>query len=131
MKTTPYIYVLLLLAQMAFAQAETEDSIIMCLLPTIKKAAFPNGEKALLQYLADNIVYPLSAKQNCIEGKILAEFIVAEDGCIENIKIKRGLSEDINAEVLRVLSEMPVWEPGCMMDELERQNFTLPIIFSL
>ena len=131
MKNLFYAFFLLCATQTAFAQAENNDTKIFCLMPMSTRAQFPGGEKALMQYLAENIVYPESATKNCIEGKVFTRFCIAEDGCVENIQIIRGLSDDINAEVIRVLSQMPVWEPGCINDKLERVNFSLPIHFSL
>jgi len=47
-----------------------------------------------------------------IEGTVLVSFIINKTGKIENIKIEKGLDQKCDEEVVRVLQEMPLWEPG-------------------
>ncbi|MBK7738957.1 MAG: TonB family protein [Saprospiraceae bacterium] len=52
---------------------------------------FGKGEKDLMDYLAKNIRYPQMAKENRIEGRVTAEFIVDKHGQVRDVKILRGL----------------------------------------
>jgi|WetSurMetagenome_2_1015567.scaffolds.fasta_scaffold01666_10 TonB family protein len=74
---------------------------------------FPGGDKAFIKYLKKNIVLPPDLKERGIEGRVYASFYVNEKGKVENVRIEESLCEDIDKEVLRVISEMPNWKWDC------------------
>lgn len=93
---------------------------------------FPGGEKGLTNFFSKNLVYPYSSKKEGIEGKVYVYFIIDTLGKITNSKIKKGLSSEINKEVLRVLTIMPDWIPGTCSDKKKiRLGLTLPIEFKI
>ncbi len=96
-------------------------------------AQFPQGEDAMLSFLAKTIQYPQYETENKIEGIVYASFSIEKDGSIENIKIERTVegSECFDEEVIRVLGLMPTWKPGEMNGTPIQSFFTLPISFSL
>lgn len=63
------------------------------------------------------------------EGRVIALFIIEKDGSITNIKIKKGLNEKADNEVIRVLNLMPDWNPGIHFGELVRVRMAIPINF--
>ena len=94
-------------------------------------AEFPGGERALIKWLKDNINYPESAKKNGIEGRVVVQFVVEEDGSIEQASIIKGVSQDLDREALRVVLKMPKWHPGKNDGISVRSYFNLPITFRL
>ncbi|MDE6410854.1 MAG: energy transducer TonB [Muribaculaceae bacterium] len=74
--------------------------------------AFPGGETALQTYITENLQYPASAKENGIEGVVSVTFTVKADGSIGNIKIKRMVDPDLEAEAIRLVKGMPKWTPS-------------------
>jgi TonB family protein len=90
---------------------------------------FPGGRDSLMSFLAKNIRYPEKAKKDHVEGKIIAQFIVNEEGKIEDINILRNLRQDCDAEVVRVLNSMPVWKAGLQDGKKARVYYTLPVNF--
>jgi len=96
-------------------------------MPTMhKRPEFPGGRDSLNIYLRKNIVYPESAKKDSIEGKVIVKFYVDTLGYITNISVKQSVRSDIDQEVIRVVSNMPKWNPGTL-----EVPFVLPITFSL
>jgi TonB family protein len=93
---------------------------------------FPGGEQQLLRYIAENVKYPESARQNGIEGKVYVGFVINKYGKVKNITIKRGVNEAIDSESIRVISNLPDWTPG-YNDEGEPVNvaMVIPINFKL
>jgi len=75
-------------------------------------AQFPGGDKALQNYFNSAIQYPIIAKQQGIEGKVIVSAIVDENGKLTNIEIVQGIGGGCEEEVIRVLSEMPSWKPA-------------------
>lgn len=92
---------------------------------------FPGGNSALMKFLADNIKYPVEAQEKGIEGRVITNFVVEEDGSLSDFQIVRGIDPLLDAEALRVLETMPNWKPGKQRGENVRVRFTLPVVFRL
>lgn len=96
-----------------------------------KQPQFPGGLQQFGQYLANNIKYPATDKESKTEGRVIAQFVVEEDGTLSDIKAVRGPSETLKAEAVRVLLKSPKWKPGVQNNQLVRVSYTVPIQFSL
>jgi|GEM_PF-3773470 len=95
-------------------------------------AQFPGGEDAMRRFVYSNLVYPDSALNNNISGRIMAQFTIEKDGTVSNAKIVRGFDKSCEDEVLRVISMMPEWEPFKLRGTPVRYTFSLfPIVFEL
>jgi protein TonB len=92
---------------------------------------FQGGQSALGQFLRDNIKYPASAIRDTIEGKVLVQFVVKNDGTLEAVRVLKGVRDDIDNEALRVVRMMPKWMPGKQNGKAVNVRFTLPVIFRL
>ena len=89
------------------------------------------GERSLMAYLSRNIQYPKSARDIELQGRAIISFVIGKDGSVENVEALRGLSRDIEAECIRVVSQMPKWEPGSQNGKPVRVKYTLPISLRL
>lgn len=92
---------------------------------------FPGGEEALYKYLAENIKYPVLAKEKGTQGRVYVTFVVEKDGSVTDAKVLRGVSEEVDAEALRVINAMPKWKPGMQQGVPVRVQYNIPIIFKL
>ena len=92
---------------------------------------FPGGDAALMQFLSKNIKYPKEAENAKQEGRVIANFVVEEDGSVSNVKVVHGVAPLLDAEALRVLGLMPRWEPGQQNGKPVRVKYTVPITFRL
>lgn len=95
---------------------------------------FPGGQAALFKHIGNEIKYPPMARENGIDGTVYVGFVVMENGSIQNVHIKRGLSgggAGCDAEAMRVVEGMPKWNPGKQRGKPVRVAFTLPIRFKL
>ncbi|MDZ7899899.1 MAG: TonB family protein [Arcicella sp.] len=99
-----------------------------CILPIEIFPEFKGGMKALQLFLKKNIKYPNGA--GCVRGKVYVEFIVEKNGKITHPTILKSLSEECDAEALRVVKLMPKWIPGRRFKS-SRFKFTLPIKFEI
>lgn len=75
-------------------------------------ATFPGGKDAEQAYFSTNMKYPQTAKDNGIEGIVTVMFTVKADGTVGNIKIKRMVDPDLEAEAIRLVKQMPKWTPA-------------------
>ena len=93
---------------------------------------FPGGGmSALMSYLKDNMRYPASAKEKGTQGRVTVQFVVDKDGSIKEPKLLRSVDKDMDAEALRLISNMPKWKPGRQKGQPVAVKYTVPVMFSL
>jgi periplasmic protein TonB len=95
------------------------------------RPSFPGGQKQFYKYMAKNIHYPASAVNSNTQGKVYLNFTIEKDGSIDNIKVVKGVSKDINAEAIRVLKSSPKWIPGTHHDKPIPFRYSIPMNFEL
>jgi protein TonB len=96
--------------------------------------AFVGGQDSMYAFISRNIHYPLHARENGIEGVVIAQFMVDTFGNIAEIKILRGIGGGCDEEVIRLLelmNEQHKWIPGMYEGAPVPVSFTLPITFRL
>ena len=92
---------------------------------------FPGGLGEAMKFLAKNIKYPVEAQQAKIEGRVIVRFVVGRDGSVSNVEVVRGVSPELDAEAVRVVSLMPKWIPGKQRGKAVAVKYTMPIMFRL
>ena len=92
---------------------------------------FPGGVVAMMKYLQENIKYPPEAAKNDIEGRVIVQFVIDETGQVGDIKVVRPVSEELDAEAVRVVKTFPKFEPGRQDGEAVSVFYTLPVMFKL
>ena len=124
-------------------------------------AKFPGGDSECFEFLSENIRYPKLCHDFGVQGRVIVRFVVEKDGSITHIEKLRGqektlseeevtsykqehpdseeqleagqdLGELLYEEAVRVLKEMPKWEPA-KDDEGNpvRSIMSLPFMFRL
>jgi len=92
---------------------------------------FIGGEKAMTKFIADNFIYPDSARINEEQGVVYVQFVVSKKGNVEDVKVLRGVSKSIDKEAIRIISIMPKWRPGEQAGKPVNVRYVLPIRASL
>ncbi|GHV57355.1 cell envelope biogenesis protein TonB [Bacteroidia bacterium] len=93
--------------------------------------SFPGGEKAMMQWLQDNIQYPVIAQEQGIQGRVIVRFVVGPDGSVGNAEVQRSLDPSCDKEALRVIKKMPKWVAGKQNGQAVSVYYTLPVLFRL
>lgn len=83
-----------------------------------------------LEGLQQEIRYPEAAKAGGIEGRVVVQFVVDEEGQVTEEKVIRSLSPELDAEALRVVRQAR-FEPGTQRGEPVKVRLSLPIKFKL
>ncbi len=83
------------------------------------------------EYLANQIIYPASAKNKNITGTVYVTFVIDKNGMVKDVRILRGLSPDLDEEALRVVSLMSQWNPGIQRGKNVQVQYNLPVTFKL
>lgn len=84
-------------------------------------------EKWVYQYLK----YPEKALLEGTQGRVLVDFIVEKDGKVTNVRVVKGVSPELDAEAVKVVSASPKWKPGRRAGEKVRTSMTIPVEFRL
>ncbi|MFC5270609.1 energy transducer TonB [Adhaeribacter terreus] len=92
---------------------------------------FPGGQTAMMKYLSENIRYPSLAERNRLEGLVVVQFVVNEEGRISGLTILKNLGGGTDEEAMRVIKNMPTWKPGMQNGTAVKVRYTLPIRFTL
>lgn len=100
-----------------------------------KKEKTDCANKELLAYVLSNVKYPTIARENQIEGNVIAQFVIDKEGNIRDITIKRDIGGGCGQAVANVLTSMNSkkgkWRPGRQQGRPVNVLFTLPVKFSL
>lgn len=86
--------------------------------------------KGGLQSIQERIKYPEMARKANIQGRVYVQFIVNEEGEVENPVILRGIGGGCDEEALRVIKEAK-FIPGHQRGRPVRVKYSVPIIFML
>ena len=74
---------------------------------------FRGGRKALSKYVdGKNHRYPEEARKNKIEGKVVVQFIINEDGTPGNFEVIEGIGYGCDEAAVEAFKKMPKWNPG-------------------
>ena len=92
---------------------------------------YPGGDKALIEFIFNNVKYPEAAKEKNIQGKVILRFAVMADGHVDKITIIRGVDPDLDKEAIRVINLMEQWKPGRQDGKPVNVWYSVPITFKL
>ena len=96
-----------------------------------KMPEFPGGVGEMMKFLSMTVKYPEAAEKAGTQGRVIVSFIVEKDGSVSNAKVQKSVSEELDAEALRVVNAMPKWTPGMQKGKAVRVKYTIPITFRL
>ena len=110
-------------------EEEEEEAQIFTVVESMP--SFPGGPNARIRYLAENIKYPQMARESGIQGRVFVTFVVETNGSVTDVKIMRVIGGGCDEEALRVIKNMPKWNPGKQRGKPVRVQFNMPILFKL
>jgi len=99
--------------------------------PVVIKPSFPGGKEALAKWLRSQIKYPAMAQRMGIEGRVIVEFTVNEQGKISDVTVKESLHKLCDNEAMRLVKSMPDWTPGSIDGVPTTQTYLQSIVFEL
>mgnify|MGYP003304605262 CR=1 FL=1 len=107
----------------------TEGSSVKCYRAELPE--YPGGMIACMNFIAENVKYPSKALKKGIQGRVFVEFIIERDGSISDANVLNSIHPLLDAEAVRVIKQMPKWEPGKQDGNPVRVKFTVPINFNI
>ncbi len=92
---------------------------------------FPGGDKARIQFLAENIKYPREAREHGIQGTVYITFLITTTGEIKDVRNLKSPHQLLADEAIRVIKLMPKWIPGKQKGKVVNVQYNMPIKFEL
>ena len=87
-------------------------------------------QEQMNKHIRRNFRYPEISQEMGIQGRVLVNFIISEDGSITNIRM-RGPDKNLEGEAKRIISLLPAMIPGKQRGRPVRVPFSIPIVFRL
>lgn len=112
-------------------QAESPGEAIPFELVEVKPSFNGGDANEFLKWVNSRLVYPEIAKKNGIQGRVTLQYTIDSNGCVQNVKVIRGLEPSLDAEAVRVVSSSPKWTPGTSNGLPVSVTYTFPVIFQL
>ncbi len=75
--------------------------------------------------------YPQEAVKNGIQGRVLVDFIIDENGKIRDVKVLKGADPLLDEEAVRIISGSPQWKPGKLRGQKVKSEMSLYVEFRL
>jgi protein TonB len=93
---------------------------------------FPGGgQAAMVTWINANIKYPGEAFKSKITGKVIVNFIVSKTGKVKNVTVSKSVHPLLDAEAVRVISNMPDWKPATQAGKPVDVQYMVPVEFKL
>ncbi len=96
-----------------------------------KMPEFPGGNQSLLNWVKENIQYPVEAQKKGIQNRVIITFVINKNGKAVEPMIVRSVDPLLEKEAIRLVNSMPKWKPGEEKGEPVRVKLALPINFRL
>lgn len=94
---------------------------------------YPGGDHALIQDLAENLVYPPEAVKEGTQGRVILQFVIKKDGSIDidNITVAKSLSPDCDQAAIEAVKKLKKFKPGLKDAKPVNVKYMLPVSFKL
>ena len=98
--------------------------------PVFQQPQFPGGKQALDAYINSHRSYPTQVTNLSISGNVTVNFTVEADGKLTYIKVTEGIAPSFDSLAVKLVREMPSWQPGKKDGTPTRMGQTVTIPFS-
>lgn len=99
------------------------DSIF--LVPSIE-ATFTGGDSACFSFIKNNLKLNNLTAEN-FNSTAYVQFVVEKSGVLNDLKIRKGISQAVDDEILKMIKLMPSWIPAQHEGKTVRSQVVLPI----
>ncbi|GEM_PF-6008062 len=95
------------------------------------KPSYRDGIEEFYEYVLKNYRYPETAYRDRLEGQVIIDFLVDMDGSTSDFRVMRGISQELNAEAVRLISSTDGWVPAEYKDQSVQSRISVPITFKV
>lgn len=88
-------------------------------------------QSAIIQHIYDMLRYPSIARENGIEGTVVAGFVIDKQGQLTELEILKDIGGGCGQEVMRVISKLGTFSPGKQGGRDVSVLYRVPVKFGL
>lgn len=96
-----------------------------------KPATPEKGQRSYNRYLKRNLNYPVAAKENNVEGDVVLQVIISDDGTVMDIVVIKSIGYGCDKEAIRLVKEGPQWVPGQQAGQVITDTVNVTVRFKL
>lgn len=96
-----------------------------------RRVMYPEGDNVLLSFIGGKLRYPLMAQVKGIKGRVFVTVVVDSLGNTKEVKLLKGVSEELDNEALRVVTLIKKWFPEIRDGKAIESSITIPVKFDL
>lgn len=85
----------------------------------------------LTKWVYQYLKYPEIAVMNGVQGRVLVQFTIEKNGKVTDVHVVRGVSDELDAEAVKVIAASPKWRPGRVNGNKVAVSMTVPVEFKL
>lgn len=97
----------------------------------VQQAEYPGGEQALMNYLNKRLIYPSSAINQGICGRVTVQFLVTATGDVNDIVILRGTNTILDTAAAYAVSQIKGMSPAKQQGNNVASYYTVPLTFKI
>lgn len=90
-----------------------------------------DSEKRMMNFIHENLKFPTIARNCCVQGIVVINFLIEEDGRIHTFKLLRDPGCGLGEEAMRVMHKMAemhgCWTPGKHQGQPVKMQYNIPI----
>ena len=91
----------------------------------------PDPGRFLKDWVYLYLKYPETALRDGTQGRVTVDFIIEKDGKVTDVKVSKGVSEELDAEAIKVVAASPKWKPGRVNGNKVRTAMSIHVDFRL
>ena len=107
------------------------DDVVPFQIVEIKPTFQGGDENVFTKWVFEQLKYPADAVKGKVQGRVILQFVVDENGNVGNVKVVRGVAPSLDQEALRVVAMSPKWTPGTQRGKNVKVRYIFPVIFQL
>jgi TonB family protein len=108
-----------------------KQTIIPSTIPVYNQAEPVEGYAHLYDYFNKELVYPVAALKDSIQGVLTVSFTINKDGLPENMQFTNSLGQPFEEEARRLILNMPSWNPATLNGQPVASRLSLPFTFQI
>jgi TonB family protein len=127
------LFIPLLFAVMCCCTQKSLNHGIVPLSEIYQHPIFEGGDaNTFSRWVNQQLIYPKKCHDEKIQGRVTVQFTVNEFGKVCDVKVLKGVCEELDNEALRVIKKSPLWTPARMESGVAVPvSYTFPIMFML
>ena len=90
----------------------------------------PYGTNGFKNWIVKNYKIPTAAKKAKVNGKLIINFTVGEDGKLSNFQIAKDIGYQAGEALITLIRKSSPWKPGYQNGRAVKCGYTYPLSFS-